>query len=109
MKTVASSFALLLLLAGFAHAEEIITCKGSITSKQGEGLVNRTFRFEVADLTGSDIKGVLDNCKAIARQRQNKAGRSNPAERFRKFSEVDLECSRGTEKFQIRRTLQTGP
>lgn len=103
------STVLLLLLAPFAHAEQAITCKGSITSIQGEGLVTRTFRFEVADVTGSDLKGVLDRCKNIVQQRQNRAGRANPAEKFRKFSDVELECRQGTEKFQVRRTLQTGP
>jgi hypothetical protein len=100
---------LLLLLAGFAQAEEAITCKGNIISKQGEGLVVRTFRFEVSDVTGSDINGVLDNCRKIVQQRQNKAGRANPATKFRKFSDVELECVQGPEKFQVRRTLQTGP
>jgi hypothetical protein len=97
-----------LLLAGAVEAEEI-TCKGSINSVQGEGLVNRTHRFEVADVTGSDVMAVLDKCRKIAQERQNRAARKNPAGNFRKFSDINLECVKGAEKFQLRRTLQTGP
>lgn len=100
---------LLLLAAGFAQAEPAITCKGNITSTQGEGMVTRTYRFEVADITGGDIQEVLDNCGKITRQRQHKAGRAKPADIFRKFSQVELECTQGSRKFQVRRTLRTGP
>jgi len=103
------SSALILLLAGLAQAEDAVTCKGNITSKQGEGLLVKSFRFEVADVAGSDLQDVLEKCKRIAQQRQNKAGRANPAVGFRKSSDLDLECTRGAEKFQVRRTLQTSP
>ena len=103
------SGALILLLAGLAQAEDAVTCKGNITSKQGEGLLVKSFRFEVAGVTGSDLKDVLEQCKKIALQRQNKAGRANPGVGFRKSSDLDLECTRGTEKFQVRRALQTSP
>ena len=99
--------AVLLLWVGGVHAEEV-TCKGNITSIQGEGLVNRTHRFEVTDVTGTDAKSVLDKCRKIAQERQNRAARKNPSGAFRKFSDIDLECVRGTEKFQLKRTLQTG-
>lgn len=97
-----------LLMAGAVQAEDVI-CKGNITSVQGEGLVHKTHRFEVADVTGSDVMAVLTKCRKIAQERQNKAARKNPAGNFRKFSDVDLACVKGAEKFQIRRTVQTGP
>ena len=96
------------LLAGTAQAEEI-TCRGNIFSVQGEGLVNRTHRFEVTEVTGSDVLAVLEKCRKIAQERQKKAARRNPAGNFRKFSDIDLQCVKGSEKFQLRRTLQTGP
>lgn len=102
------AIAVLFLLAGAVQAEEVI-CSGNITSVQGEGLVNRTHRFEVDGITGVDATAVLEKCKNIARERQNRAARKNPGGNFRKVSEVDLQCVRGAEKFQIRRTLQTGP
>ena len=108
-KLLATSGMLFILLAGLAHAEEAVTCRGSITSKQGEGLVVQSFRFDVTDVTGNDMKELLENCKQIALLRQNKAGHANPAVRFRKFSDLDLTCSKGSEKFQLRRTLQTAP
>jgi hypothetical protein len=98
-----------LLWAGPAHAEDAVSCRGNITSKQGEGLVVKTFRFEVSGITGSDVNAVLEICKKVARERQNKAGRANPALAFRKFSDVELDCTRGGERFAIRRTLQTAP
>lgn len=104
-----SSGGLFFLLAGIAYAEEPVSCKGNITSKQGEGLVVKTFRFEVNDLTGSDLKDVLEKCKKITRQRQEKARHANPALAFRKFSDLDLECSKGADKFPLRRTLDTSP
>ena len=106
---LAISSALIVLLAGLAHAEQAVSCKGSITSKQGEGMVVKTFRFDVAEVTGRDIKEVLENCRKVAQQRQNKAGRANPAVGFRKFSDLDLECTQGAEKFPLRRALQTAP
>lgn len=100
---------LFVLLAGLAHAEDAVTCKGNIISKQGEGMVVKTFRFEVADVTGRDVNDVLAKCKKIAQDRQNKAGRANPALAFRKVSDLDLECNGSSGKFQVRRALQTGP
>ena len=103
-----ASSALLLLLTGMAHAEDTVSCGGSVTSKQGEGLVFKSFRFEVSEVAGSDMNDVLEKCKKVVQQRQNRAGRANPALGFRKFSDLDLDCTQGTRKFQVRRTLQTG-
>lgn len=97
-----------LLGAGTGQAEEIV-CRGSITSTQGEGLVARPHRFEVYDITGEEVMAVLEQCKKIAREKQNWAARKNPGGSFRKFSQVDLDCSKGAEKFQVRRSLQTTP
>ena len=108
MKELIILSAAVLLAAGTVEAEEI-TCKGSITSIQGEGLVNRSHRFEVSDVTGSDVMAVLDKCKKITQQKQNRAARKSPYGNFRKSSEVDLECVKGSEKFQVRRTIQTAP
>jgi hypothetical protein len=99
--------AVIALWAGAVRAEEV-SCKGNITSVQGEGMVTQSYRFEVAEVTGSDIAAVLDKCKKIAQERQNRAARKNPAQRFRKFSQIDLTCVRGTEKFPLKSTLQTG-
>jgi hypothetical protein len=98
----------LLLAAGVAHAAEI-TCKGSITSIQGEGLVARPYRFEASGVTGSDIMAVLEKCKKLAQQGQNQAARKNPGGNFRKFSNVDLQCLQGGESFTVKRSLQTSP
>jgi hypothetical protein len=108
-KVLVTSGTLLILLMGVAHAEDAVVCKGNITSKQGEGMVVKTFRFEVSDVFGSDMKDVLEKCKKIAQQRQNKAGRANPAVGFKKFSDLDLECIQGGQKLLVRRTLQTSP
>lgn len=99
--------ALFLLVAGGIQAEELITCKGDITSIQGEGLVARTHRFEVTDVTGSDLMVVLDKCKKVAQERQNRAARKSQAGNFRPVSNVQLECMKGSEKFEVRRTIQT--
>lgn len=98
----------LLLMAGVAHAGEI-TCKGSITSIQGEGLVARPYRFDVSGVTGSDVMAVLEKCKKLAQQGQNQAARKNPGGNFRKFSNVDLLCVQGAESFTVKRALQTAP
>jgi hypothetical protein len=108
MTRILMTSAMLLLLAATAQADGI-TCKGSITSVQGEGLVNRKHRFEVAGVTGDDLAAVLDKCRKIAQERQSRAVRSSPFGNFKKFSDLDLECVRGSEKFQMRRSLQTGP
>jgi hypothetical protein len=108
-KLLVSGSLLMVLSAGLAHAGEAVSCRGSITSKQGEGLVVKTFHFEVAEVTGSDLQDVLEKCKKIAQLRQNKAGRANPAVKFRIFSDLELDCTRGAEKFQVRRNLQTSP
>lgn len=98
--------AAVLLLAGTARAEEI-TCKGDIVSIQGEGMVARQHRFEVSGVTGSDLAAVLEKCKKIARERQARAARKNPAGNFRKLSLVELECTGGAETFRVRRTVET--
>ena len=108
-KLLVTSCALLILLTGVAHAEDAVICKGNIISKQGEGMVVKTFRFEVSNVIGRDMKDVLEKCKKIAQQRQNKAGRANPAVGFKKFSDLDLECIQGGQKLLVRRTLQTSP
>lgn len=100
--------AALALIAGAVQAEEI-TCQGNITSIQGEGLVARTHRFEVSGITGSDVVAVLDKCRGIARERQSRAARKSPGGTFRQFSDIDLTCSKGAEKFQVRRSIKTGP
>ena len=107
MKRSVMLAAVSMLLAGTVQAGDI-TCRGSITSIQGEGLVNRVHRFEVSDVTGTDVMAVLEQCKKIAQDRQNRAARSNPASLFRKFSDIDLQCVQGPEKFRIQRSLQTG-
>ena len=95
-----------LLLAATAGAEELV-CKGNIISTQGEGLVARKHRFEVSGVTGNDLTAVLEKCRKIARERQGRAARKNPGGSFRKFSEIELECTKGAEKLEVRRTLQT--
>jgi len=99
--------ALVLLVAGGVQAEELISCKGDITSIQGEGLVARTHRFEVSDVTGSDLMVVLEKCRKIAQERQNRAARKSQFGNFRRFSDVQLDCLKGSEKFEVRRTIQT--
>lgn len=108
MRYSSMACAVLLLVAGAAQAEDVI-CKGSITSVQGEGLVARSHRFEVFDLAGSDLVAVLEQCRTIAQEKQNRAARKSPGGAFRKVSQIDLECSKGGEKFQVRRSIQTGP
>lgn len=87
-----------------ALAEEV-TCRGDITSAQG-GLVSRTYRFEVPTVNGGDQMAVLEQCKKIAKERQFKVARKNPG-KFKKFSYIDLQCSQGSQKFQIRQMLET--
>lgn len=96
----------LLLLAAPLPAEEII-CKGSITSVQGEGLVARPHRFEVGEVRGNDLQAILEQCKKITREKQERAARRNPGGNFRPFSDVQLDCSEGAKKFQLRRSLRT--
>ncbi len=108
MKTSMASTFLLFLLFGTAHGEELF-CRGNIISTQGEGIVARKHRFEVADVTGSDVNAVLAQCKIIARERQARAARKNPGGNFRAVSEVELHCTRGTESFEVHRSLQTLP
>jgi hypothetical protein len=92
-----------------AWADEPLVCRGNIIAKQGEGLVARTFRFEVERVVGSDLKEVLEKCRKIALERQNRAARPNPGVPFGRFFDLELECSKGSEKSQVRRTLKTGP
>lgn len=108
MKRSMAPAILLLLLTGTASGEELF-CRGNIISTQGEGIVARKHRFEVADVTGSDVSALLAKCKILARERQARAARKNPGGNFRAISEVELHCTRGTESFELRRSLQTMP
>ncbi|QXE89759.1 hypothetical protein [Geomonas subterranea] len=105
MKTATVMF-LLLSLAGTAGADDLV-CRGNIVSTQGEGIVARKHRFEVADVTGSDIQDVLEKCRRIALERQARAARKNPGGNFTSVSEVELRCAKGTERIEVRRRLQT--
>ena len=98
----------ILLMATAAGAERI-TCQGNIVSTQGEGMVAKKHRFEVSDVTGKDVAEVLEKCKKIALERQNRAAKKSPAETFRKFSDLELQCKQGAEKLEVRRLLQTRP
>jgi hypothetical protein len=104
IKTVVT--AILLFTSGAAGAEDLV-CQGNIFSTQGEGIVARKHRFEVSGVTGADIGAVLEQCRKIALERQARAARKNPGGSFRRMSEVELECTRGSEKTQIRRSIQT--
>jgi ABC-type xylose transport system substrate-binding protein len=95
-----------LLLAAPVQADDLV-CKGDITSVQGEGLVKKTHRFEVAGVTGTDVMAVLERCKKIALERQNVAARKNPGGNFTATSVVDLQCVKGSENIAIRRTIRT--
>ena len=97
----------LLLMATAAGAEEI-TCRGNIISIQGEGMVARKHRFEVDGITGTDLNVVLEKCKKIAQERQNRMARKSPAGNFRGPSDLELQCTQGSEKFEVRRVLNTG-
>jgi len=107
IRTSMATAAGILLFAGLAQAQDAVTCKGVITSKQGQGLVVKTFRFEVGEVTGSDVQDVLEKCKKIALQRQNKAARPNPGIAFGNVSDVDLTCTKAKERFTVQRSLQT--
>ncbi|GFO58462.1 hypothetical protein GMST_07870 [Geomonas silvestris] len=109
VKRIAIAGAALLITGGAAQAQDQMLCRGTITSKQGSGLVVKTFRFEVSEVSGREVGEVLENCKKIAQQRQNKAARSAPGIPFQKFSEVELRCSRGSEQQTVKRLLQTAP
>ncbi|GFO62597.1 hypothetical protein M1B72_20645 [Geomonas paludis] len=104
MKVLVAS--ILLLVAGTAGAEELI-CRGNIVSTQGEGIVARKHRFEVSDVTGDDVQAVLEKCRKIALERQGRAARKNPGGNFTPLSQVELQCSKGNEKIEVRRTIQT--
>ena len=106
MRKVIMITAALLFWAATVQAEEV-TCKGDITSVQG-GLVSRTYRFDVPSVNGGDMMAILEQCKKMAQERQNRAARKNPGGKFRKFSYIDLNCAKGSQKFQIRQTLETG-
>lgn len=97
-----------LLVTGAVQAEELL-CQGSITSIQGEGLVNRTHRFELSGLRGADVAAVIEKSRKIALQRQDKALRKGPYGNFRQLSTLDLECLSGSDKLQIQRTIKTRP
>lgn len=98
---------LLATVPATAQADDLIICRGNIVSTQGEGIIARKHRFEVADVTGSDVTAVLEKCRKIAAERQARAARKNSGGIFRKLSEVELQCSKGAERFEVRRTLQT--
>lgn len=108
-KVAALCLALSLCCATASRAEDAVTCRGTITSKQGEGMVVRTFRFEVDRVSGRDLDQVLENCRKLAKEKQNRAAKSNPGVPFRNFSDVDLRCSQGGEGFEVKRTVQTAP
>lgn len=76
-RSVFPTFLAFLLTAGSAGAEEMI-CKGNIISIQGEGMVTRTHRFEVSGISGCDVIAVLEKCKQIAQERQNRAVKKKP-------------------------------
>lgn len=99
--------AILATVSVTALAEEL-TCKGNIISTQGEGIVARKHRFEVSEVTGWDVMAVLEKCRKIAVERQARAARKNPGGGFTSLSEVQLQCSKGAEQFEVRRTIQTG-
>lgn len=84
-------------------------CKGTITSVQGEGLVARTHRFEVESVSGSDLASVMEKCKKIAQDKQNRAARKNPGGNFKPLSEVDLQCVQDGQKTAVRRSIKTTP
>lgn len=96
-----------LLMAGTARAEELI-CKGNIISIQGEGMVTRTHRFEVSGVSGCDVNAVLEKCRQIAQERQNRAAKKSQGGKFRNSSLVELECTQGAERFEVKRSIQTG-
>jgi hypothetical protein len=109
-RSLLAAAALLLTIGCLAAwAEEPLTCRGNIISKQGEGLVAKTFRFEVERVVGSDVQDVLEKCRKIALERQNKAARPNPGVPFVRFSNLELECTKGSERIQVQRTLKTAP
>ncbi|GFO57566.1 hypothetical protein GMSM_45730 [Geomonas sp. Red276] len=111
MRKVTVGMLLVLGAACFApdgRADEVV-CRGSITSIQGEGLVARPHRFDVDRVVGQDVQQILENCRQIARDKQNRAARRNPGGSFRKNSQVDLQCQRGAEKFEVKRMIDTAP
>lgn len=98
----------LAVLAERAGAEEIV-CKGSVTSIQGEGLIARTHRFEIEGVGGSDLNAVIDRCRKIARERQNRAAGRNPGASFKPLSALDLQCVQDGRQIAVRRTIRTAP
>ncbi|HJV33513.1 hypothetical protein [Geomonas sp.] len=91
-----------------ARAGEMV-CHGTITSTQGEGLVARTHRFEVESVAGSDLSSVLEKCKKIAQDKQNRAARKNPGGNFKPFSDIDLQCQQDGQMTAVRRSITTTP
>ena len=108
MKVVILVVAAAICWAGAAFAEEVV-CRGSISSMQGEGIVTKTYRFDVSAVAGGDLQMVLAKCKRIAQEKQAWMARKNPGGNFRSTSYVDMECVNGTERFLLRRSLQTRP
>lgn len=91
-------------LTSTAQGGEALNCRGDVTSIQGEGLIARTYRFEVA-ASGDDEQQVLEKCKKVVGEKQARMFRKNPALNFRKLSEVNLECQKGGGKFTLKRSL----
>lgn len=60
--------------------------QGGYHQRAGREVVNRTRRFEVAEVTGSDVQVVLDTCRQIAKREATQGPRKKPADNFRKFS-----------------------
>ncbi|MBJ6726474.1 hypothetical protein JFN93_17320 [Geomonas sp. Red875] len=102
---MAAALAAILLCAASASADDDLVCNGTITSIQGEGMVARTYRFDVQNVTGSDVQDVLEKCKKIAADRQGKLYRKDASLFFRKNSQVELECRKGVEKLNVRRQI----
>lgn len=98
--------ALLLLLGqGVARAEVETSCKGNIASVQGEGMVARSYRFEVERVAGTDLQEILGKCRKIAAEKQARMSRKNPGPPFRRFADLELECRKGGESFTVKRSI----
>lgn len=105
MKQAAALLMALMLMGGTALADEMVVCNGDIFSTQGEGMVSKQHRFEVWNISGADVQEVLEKCRKIAAERQAKVYRKDASLFFRKNAEVNLECKKGGEKFQVKRMI----
>lgn len=104
---VIQAIAVLMLTASAAAAADMI-CNGDIVSIQGEGMVARKHRFEVS-VTGRDVAEILEKCRKIALERQERAAKKSAAGRFRGISDLALDCMQDGNKLVVRRRLQTRP